>query len=137
MQFFKWKNSKKASDVKCFVCKKLISFCFAKNESKNRDFNRAVGSKTSNTISGRFSRCHLLNQTSERYRRYPLIRTRKHKCAYQGVRNVRFSENLVCFVYLKHRFAIRPFALLPTNWFIKVKNIAFLIFNNCKKISKY
>ena len=29
---------------------------------------------------------------------YPLIRT--HTCAYQGVRNVRFSENLVCFVFL-------------------------------------
>ena len=27
---------------------------------------------------------------------YPLIRT----CAYQGIRNVRFSENLVCFVFL-------------------------------------
>ena len=43
---------------------------------------------------------------------YPLIRTRT--CAYQGVRNVRFSENLTCFVFLKHRFEIRPFAVLPT-----------------------
>ena len=25
-------------------------------------------------------------------------------CAYQGVRNVHFSENLACFVFLKHRF---------------------------------
>ena len=33
---------------------------------------------------------------------YPLIRTRT--CAYQGVRNVRFSENLMCFVFLKHPF---------------------------------
>ena len=33
---------------------------------------------------------------------YPLIRTRT--CAYQGVRNVRFSENLACFVFLKHPF---------------------------------
>ena len=39
---------------------------------------------------------------------YPL------KCAYQGVRNVYFSENLTCFVFLKHRFDIRLFALLPT-----------------------
>ena len=31
---------------------------------------------------------------------YPLIRTR----TYQGVRNVRFSENLACFVFLKHSF---------------------------------
>ena len=25
-------------------------------------------------------------------------------CAYQGVRNVRFSKNLACFVFLKHPF---------------------------------
>ena len=25
-------------------------------------------------------------------------------CAYQGVRNVPFSENLACFVFLKHPF---------------------------------
>ena len=31
---------------------------------------------------------------------YPLIRTRT--CTYQGVENVRFSENLACFVFLKH-----------------------------------
>ena len=30
-------------------------------------------------------------------------------CAYQGVRNVRFSENLACFVFLKHPFWDRPF----------------------------
>ena len=30
---------------------------------------------------------------------YPLMRT---MCAYQGVRNVRFSENLGCFVFLQH-----------------------------------
>ena len=33
---------------------------------------------------------------------YPLIRTRT--CAYQGVRNVCFSENLRCSVFLKHPF---------------------------------
>ena len=33
---------------------------------------------------------------------YPLIRTRT--CAYQRVGNVRFSENLACFVFLKHSF---------------------------------
>ena len=30
---------------------------------------------------------------------YPLIRTRTY--AYQGVRNIRFSENLACYVFLK------------------------------------
>ena len=33
---------------------------------------------------------------------HPVIRTRL--CAYQGVRNVRFSENLVCFVFFKQPF---------------------------------
>ena len=45
----------------------------------------------------------------------PLIRTR----TYQGVTNVRFSENLACFVFLKHfcnRLEILLFALLPTNY---------------------
>ena len=41
---------------------------------------------------------------------YPLIRTRT--CAYQGVRNVRFSENLACFVFLKHPFLDSPFCLI-------------------------
>ena len=31
---------------------------------------------------------------------YPLICTH----TYQGVRNARFSENLTCFVFLKHAF---------------------------------
>ena len=41
---------------------------------------------------------------------YPLIGTR----TYQGVRSVRFSENLAWFVFLKHLFEIPAFALLPT-----------------------
>ena len=43
---------------------------------------------------------------------YPLIRT--GTCAYQGVKPVRFSENLACFVFLKTHFEVRPFALLPS-----------------------
>ena len=35
-------------------------------------------------------------QKNERF--YPLIRTRT--CAYQGVKNLRFSENLACLVFL-------------------------------------
>ena len=34
-------------------------------------------------------------------------------CAYQGVRNIRFPENLACFVFLKH---VLRFALLPYYW---------------------
>ena len=33
---------------------------------------------------------------------YPLIRTRT--CACQGLRNVRFSEKLACFVFFKNQF---------------------------------
>ena len=43
---------------------------------------------------------------------YPLIRTRT--CAYQGVRNVCFSEILACFAFLKHPFWDSPFDLFPT-----------------------
>ena len=41
---------------------------------------------------------------------YPLIRTRT--CVYQGVRNVCFSENLTCFVFLKHPFWDSLFCLI-------------------------
>ena len=41
---------------------------------------------------------------------YPLIRT--GRCAYQGIRNVRFSRNLGCFFFLKHPFWDSPFCLI-------------------------
>ena len=41
-------------------------------------------------------------------------------CAYQGVRNVCFSEILACFAFLNTRFESRPFALIPTIKFMKV-----------------
>ena len=41
------------------------------------------------------------------------------KCAYQGVRNVRFLVNLACFVFLKHRFWDSPFWLI-TDGFIQL-----------------
>ena len=44
---------------------------------------------------------------------YPLIHT--HTCAYQGVRNVCFSENLSCFVFLKHSFWDSPFCLITNH----------------------
>ena len=40
---------------------------------------------------------------------YPLIRARM--CAYQGPKNVRFSENLAYSVFLKHLFWDSPFCL--------------------------
>ena len=36
-------------------------------------------------------------------------------CAYQGVRNICFSENLACFAFLKHPFWDSPFCLINDN----------------------
>ena len=63
-----------------------------------------------NKIKGRISkRVFHENKARQIFRKtnisYPLIRT----CAYQGVRNVRFSENLACFVFFETpvlRFAL-------------------------------
>ena len=44
--------------------------------------------------------------------------------AYQGVRNVRFSENLACFVFLKHPFWDSPFCLI-TDDLSDVEKIVF------------
>ena len=56
----------------------------------------------------------------------PLIRT--GTCVYQGVKNVCFSENLACFVFLKHPFWDLPFWLITNNliWRINSTN-SFLI----------
>ena len=65
----------------------------------NKVTSHFVGNKARGGISKR-----VLQENKERqiFRKtnisYPLIRTRT--CAYQGVRNVRFSENLACFVFL-------------------------------------
>ena len=39
-------------------------------------------------------------------------KTKTSTCAYQGVRNIRFSENLACFVFLKHPFWYSPFCFI-------------------------
>ena len=68
-----------------------------------------VGNKAKNQISKR-----VLQETKARHisRKtnilYPLIRA----CVYQGVRDVRFSENLACFVFLKHLLSDSPFCLI-------------------------
>ena len=67
---------------------------------------------------------------------YLLIRTRT--CAHQGVRNVSFSENLTCFLLLKHLFWDSPFCLISDDyvkiavfcWNIFNKNIAKLVIDN-------
>ena len=54
---------------------------------------------------------------------FPLIRTRTY--SYQGVRNVHFSENLVCMFSSNTRFEIRPFTLLLDLRHERVKEIHY------------
>ena len=62
-----------------------------------------IGNKAKGRIS---KRVFQENKTRQIFRKtnisYPLMRTRT--CAYQGVRNVHFSEIFTCFVFLKHPF---------------------------------
>ena len=48
---------------------------------------------------------------------YPLTGT--FTCAYQVVRNVCFSENLTCFVFLKHPFRDSPFCFITDSYTLK------------------
>ena len=61
---------------------------------------------------------------------YPLIHTRT--CAYQGVKNVCFSENLACFVFLKHRFWDSSFCFI-TDEVILSKTDSFANFMDRKQ----
>ena len=62
-----------------------------------------VGNKTKGRIS---KRVFQENKARQIFRKanisYPLVQTRT--CAYQRVKNVRFSENLACFVSMKLPF---------------------------------
>ena len=74
---------------------------------------------------------------------YPLIRTSTQ--AYQGVKNVRFSENLMCLVFLKHSFCDSHFCLITDDfkvawkkwrkffWYIENQNKVVKVFvkNQC------
>ena len=70
-----------------------------------------VGNKGNRRI---WKRVFQENKTRQIFRKtnisYSLIRT--STCAYQGVRNVHFLENLACFVFLKHPFWDSPFCLI-------------------------
>ena len=81
-----------------------------------------VGNKAKGRIS---KRVFQENKAHQIFRKtnisYPLIRRRT--CAYQGVRNVRFSENLACFVFLKHPFRDSPFCLITDELLNQYKRI--------------
>ena len=82
-------------------------------------FRQFVGGKAKGRISKRVLQ---ENKGHQIFRKtnisYLLIRTRM--CAYQGVRNVCFSEWRALFS-CNTRFEIRPFALLPTSCVIMTK----------------
>ena len=62
-----------------------------------------VGNKTKGRISKRLFQENKARQIFRKMKiSYPMIHTRT--CAYQGVRNVCFLENLAHFVFLKHPF---------------------------------
>ena len=83
-------------------------YLFYKMPTLSSEVNKAiveqvVGKKAKGRIS---KRVFQENKARQIFRKTnisnPMIRT--GTCAYQGVRNVRFSENLMCFIFLKHPF---------------------------------
>ena len=66
---------------------------------------------------------------------YPQISTRT--CAYQGVRNVRFSDNLACFVFLNHLFWDSLFCLITDEFYENHYNSEIDICPDCKWRSSY
>ena len=79
-------------------------FFYSAQLMQNIEQNKLV---VANKVKGRISkRVFQENKARQIFRKtnisYPLIRT--PACAYQGVRNVRFSENFARFVFLKHSF---------------------------------
>ena len=88
--YIKWEQEDllKSSLVKT----KLQSTCYQYKQS-------FVGNKAKGRISKLVFQENKAHQIFQKTNiSYPLIRTRT--CAYQGERKVRFSENLVCFVFL-------------------------------------
>ena len=88
-----------------------------------------VGSKTKGRISKRLFQENKARQILRKTNiSYHLIRTRT--CTYQEVKNVRFSEILACFVFLKHPFWDSHFCLITDDISVIQYQFAVLIFNN-------
>ena len=52
--------------------------------------------------------------------RAQIIGKKAKECAYQGVRNVGFSGNFACFIFLKHPFWDSPFCLITDKMWLKM-----------------
>ena len=75
------------------------SACFKKKKNKAREIFRKTN------ISYPLTRTHANLKTGvSRKQHAKFSQKRTRTSAYQGVRNVRFSENLACIVFLKHAF---------------------------------
>ena len=80
------------------------------------------GSFVCNRANGRISkRMFQKNKARQIFRKTNISYSLIHilTCVYQGIRNVRVSENLACFVFLKHLFWDSPFRLITdvfTEW---------------------
>ena len=71
-------------------------------------YNSSVIRQKGQSQNGCFKKTKHVNSSEKRIFLTPLIRT----YAYQGVRNVRSLENVMCFVFLKHPFWDSPFCLI-------------------------
>ena len=80
--------------------------------------SKFVGNKTKGRISKRMFQENKARQIFWKTNiSHPLTRT--HTCAYQGVGNVCFSENLAWFIFLKHPFWDLPFCLITGEFYVK------------------
>ena len=78
-------------------------------------YHEYVGYKAKGQILKRFFQENKVRQIIRKTNiSYPLIRTRT--CACQGLRNVRFSEKLACFVFFKNQFWDSPFCLITNEY---------------------
>ena len=110
-----------------------LSVISQKGESQNGCFKKTKHAKFSEKRT--FLTLWYLHAARQIFRKanssYPLIRTRT--CTYQGV-NVRFSENLACFVFLKHPFWDSPFCLITDEFshyriFTRTRNFLIEMYN--------
>ena len=84
-----------------------------------------IGNKVKGQIS---KRVFQENKARQIFRKRTFLTTRyPHVCAYQGVSNVPFSENLTCFVFLKHPFWDSLFCLITDEMRHTVNSLISLI----------
>ena len=98
-------------------------------------FYKSVGNKAKGGISKRVFQeskaRHIFRKTNISYLliHKHFFRPDTHMCAYQGVRNVRFSENVARFVFLKHPFWDSLFCLVTDELKWKSKKFIHLVFS--------